>query len=97
VEADVHGSVLLADEKVSKGVRKLREKEAREGKEIVLQKSVKEVDQEDEQPGGGYDSGRARHDEPDSYPMDDIQSVRLPFPSPPSFARFLPLTFCAFF
>lgn len=61
------------DERISKGVRKLREKEAREGKQIVLQKSAKEEDQQAGSSSGIRDGGLAQGN---SYAMSDIQSVR---------------------
>jgi hypothetical protein len=60
----------LPDDKTSKGVRKLREKEAREGKEIVLQKMTPAQDD------GGDDEYLGTDDRRQSYAMDDIQSVR---------------------
>lgn len=62
--------VSLADDKTSKGVRKLREKEAREGKEIVLKKSAKVEDLEQ-----GIEETVSHDTSGDNYRMDDIQSV----------------------
>lgn len=53
---------------MSKGVRKLREKDAKEGKEIVLVKAIK--DEEEEVIQSEREQGRG-----ESYAMDDIQSV----------------------
>ncbi|KAL7412424.1 hypothetical protein BDY24DRAFT_392878 [Mrakia frigida] len=65
------------NEKISKGVRKLREKEAREGKEIVLVKAVKEDDEEVMEEHPDRIRGRAGNDTGagESYAMDDIQSI----------------------
>ena len=60
----------LTDEKVSKGVRKLREKDAKEGKEIVLVKAVKDEEEEVMHDPSARDGARG-----ESYAMDDIQSV----------------------